>query len=147
MDFSKFSRILESFVPSKARPLAPRPYLVPSIYLTCVFGSFLPPGKVRAGSVALTVGYLIAQIPKATAGDVASDVLTPIQAVLCLAQWFDFYMFHRPDQFYRLSDKEHPPQTLWEKFKWYLDLNASMRGIGWNWQVKNIPTQPHTTKW
>jgi len=94
---------------------------------------------------------LIAQIPKATTGDVASDVLTPIQAVLVLMHWFDFYILHDPNDFRRsgVSEDDVKKRSVWERFKWYADLNTSMRGIGWDWRVKNIPepTLSSPTKW
>ena len=31
--------------------------------------------------------------------------------------------------------------------EWHFDLAMSMRGVGWNWQVKNIPQVTPKTKW
>jgi hypothetical protein len=30
---------------------------------------------------------------------------------------------------------------------WQFDLMTSLRGIGWNWKVKNIPEAAPATKW
>ena len=30
---------------------------------------------------------------------------------------------------------------------WHFNLMTSMRGVGWNWRVKNIPSIPPQTKW
>ena len=40
-------------------------------------------------------------------------------------------------------------EGVWERIKWYTDLNASARGIGWDWEVKNIPGLPLSmrSKW
>lgn len=138
------TNLLQSFVPSTARPLVPRPHLVPSIYLTCIVGSFLPPGIIRSSTVAIVVTALIAQIPRATTGDIASDVLVPIQATLVLMHWLDFYILHESSEYRRHGDSENEARKkgVWERLKWYIDLNASARGIGWDWQVKNVPELP-----
>lgn len=136
--------LLQTFVPSAAGSLAPRPHLVPSIYLTCIVGSFLPPGIIRSGSVVAIVSVLIAEIPKPGTGDIASDVLTPIQAVQVLMHWVDFYVLHDPGDYKRhgVSEVEVKERGIWERFKWYADLNTTMRGVGWDWEVKNIPHLP-----
>lgn len=101
--------------------------------------------------MALTVSYLIAEVPRATTGDVASDVLTPIQALLVLIHWVDFYIVHDPQTLKRrgVSESEVKQKGWWERFKWYGDLHTTSRGIGWDWEVKNIPKAAPlaTTKW
>ena len=94
----KVTTPLQSFVPSTAQPLAPRPHLVPSSYLTCIVDSFLPPGIIRSTSVAVAISALIAQMPKATTGDIVPDMLMPIQAILVLMDWLDFYVLHDPSE-------------------------------------------------
>lgn len=97
----KVTTPLQPFVPSTAQPLAPRPHLMPSIYLTCIVGSFLPPGIIRSASIAVAISALIAQIPQATTGDIVSDVLMPIQTILVLVHWLDFYVLHDPSEYTR----------------------------------------------
>jgi len=142
--------LLPSFVPSSARPLRSRPYLSPSIYFTCIAASLLPPGGIRAltGTAALT--YLIIQIPKYTEGTVAADNLLPIQAVLLLLHWIDFFVLNSPDQFLRAKDHRAAAvqQSLWDKLGRHFDLCTAARGIGWDWQVKNVPVaRTETSKW
>lgn len=141
--------IFKSLVPDKARPLQPRPYLLQTIYLTCAFGALLPPGKLRAGSVSVIVCALITQIPKYTTGDVNQDAVTPIFATLLLAHWIDVFILHSPEEFSRRKDGGKRPRTWREKLWWSLDLNSTMRGIGWNWEVKNVPDAAPiaTPKW
>ncbi|CZR63400.1 uncharacterized protein PAC_13297 [Phialocephala subalpina] len=138
-----------SFVPDRARPLASRPYLIPAIYLTCIFGSLLPQGRARSISVTATLIYLIAPIPKCTTGQRASDLLLPTQGILVLVGWLDFFVLHSPNEFYRLKDKDKPPQTALGRLGWHADLCSVMRGVGWNWQVKNVPeaADPKIAKW
>jgi hypothetical protein len=75
-----------SFVPEKARPLAARPHLIPSIFVVCLAGSVLPPGLLNTLSIGTIALYLSAQIPKATAGKVPSDYMLPIQAIIFITQ-------------------------------------------------------------
>ncbi|KAH6717988.1 membrane bound O-acyl transferase family-domain-containing protein [Leptodontidium sp. MPI-SDFR-AT-0119] len=137
------------FIPDKARPLAPRPHLIPSIYLTCVIGSLLPQGKLRALSVTSVLIYLIAQIPKFTTGVLAQDSLGPIQATLSLLHWLDFFVFHSQNDWVRAKDAGVPRKGWKQKLGWSWDLNIAMRGIGWNWRVNNVPggAPVGTLKW
>lgn len=142
-------KMLSSFVPDKARPLAPRPYLIPCIYLTCVLGSLLPQGKLRALSVTSVLIYLIVQIPKATTGELALDSLNPINATLLLLHWFDFFVFHSQDDWKRIEDRGVLRKNWKQRLGWSWDLSISQRGVGWNWKVKNVPegAPVGTTKW
>ncbi|KAF4633757.1 hypothetical protein G7Y89_g4360 [Cudoniella acicularis] len=140
-----------SILPDKARPLAPQPWLIPSMYLLCISGSLIPEGIVRSASVTLGLMYLALRIPKYTLGEVPQDYLFPIQALQAILHWIDFYVIHSPDDFSRAKDgtSPPPPKTAWGKLKQAWDLNTTMRGIGWNWQVKNIPeaASEGTTNW
>ena len=39
---------------------------------------------------------------------------------------------------------EEDCDTSWEKLKWGVRLATTMRGIGWNWQVKGVPQHPNS---
>lgn len=132
--------MFSSFVPDKARPPCSRPYLIPLIYLTSMAASLLPAGKIRAISGTAGLLFLCAQVPKCTTGNVAMDNLLPIQAVLVLLHWIDFFVLNSPSEFVRTKDRERVAQeAFWGRLRWTFDLHATMRGIGWNWKVKNIP--------
>ncbi|KAL2066309.1 hypothetical protein VTL71DRAFT_2380 [Oculimacula yallundae] len=141
--------ISDYFVPDKGRPLAPQPHLIPSIYLTCMFGSMLPQGKLRAFSVTSILLYIIAQIPKSTTGDLAQDCLRPMQATFVLLHWLDFFVFNSQDDWSRSEDAGTPRKGWKQSFGWSVDLNTAMRGIGWNWKVNNVPDSVPlgTSKW
>jgi hypothetical protein len=138
-----------SFVPDKARPLAARHYLIPSIYAVCLAGTILPPSLLNTLSVSSITLYLSAQIPKATSGRVAHDYMLPIQALIFVTHWVDFCVIHSPNEFSRDKDKDKVPKTWWEKLSWALGLTTTYRGIGWNWKVKNVPeaAPASVTKW
>lgn len=141
--------MLSPFIPNKARPLQARPYLIPSIYLTCIAASSLPPGKIRGLLGVGALAFWLIQIPKYTQGSTAEDNLLPIQAGLLLLHWIDFFVLHSPNEFFRLTDsRKGLHQTFWEKLSWNFNLCTSMRGVGWNWQVKNIPAvETQHPKW
>jgi hypothetical protein len=138
-----------SFVPDKARPLAARPYLIPSIFLACLAGSILRPGPFNSLSITAIGLYLSSQIPKATTGQPPQDYLLPIQAFITIVHWMDFCVLHSPKEFSRVKDKGKIPNAWWAKLSWAWDLNTTLRGIGWNWKVKNVPLAPSlsVTKW
>lgn len=138
-----------SFVPDKARPLAARPHLIPSIFLTCLAGSVLPTGSFNSLCIGAVALYLSSRISKATSGKPTEDYMLPIQAAILIIQWIDFCVLHSPDDFSRLKDKGKIPTTWREKLSWAWDLNTTYRGIGWNWTVKNVPPAVplSTRKW
>ena len=140
---------IPSFVPHVAGPLIPRPFLIPSIFLTCLCGSVLPPGKPRAVIITSTAVYLFVQTLNVTSGSNVHDVLQATQGGLLLLHWLDFFILHSPEKEYsRINDSDKPvPQSGWEKLGWAWDLSTSMRGIGWNWKVKNIPDATIFPKW
>jgi len=136
-----------SFVPDKARPLASRPFLIPSIYAVCLAGTILSPSLLSTISVTAAALYLFAKIPAATSGKIPHDYMLPIQALIFISQWIDFCVIHSPTEFSRDKDKEKVPKTWLEKLSWSWGLNTTYRGIGWNWKVKNVPeAAPLSTK-
>jgi len=101
---------------------------------------------------------------------VIQDGLLPIQGLIIFAHWVDFYLLREPErEFYRVKDvkdgdvkgrevggrgkgKERKiveGQNEGERkgLGWHFELMTSMRGAGWNWRVKNIPSAPPQTKW
>jgi len=138
-----------SLVVDPARPIAARPYLLPSFYLTCIIGSFFSQSKTRDASVTTILIYLIIQIPKCATGEKDLDLLLPMLGVLALVRWLDFFVFHSPRDFYRPKDKENVPKSFLGQLGWHISLCTSMRGVGWNWQVNNVreAADERTTKW
>ncbi|KAH8678573.1 membrane bound O-acyl transferase family-domain-containing protein [Tricladium varicosporioides] len=131
------------FVPDTARPLAPRPYLIPSIYIVCILGPLLPRSKARSVGVTLAILYLCFQIPKYTYGEKIQDYMFPIQALQAIIGWLDMYIIHSPDEFHLNGEKikvdEKVKKGWWKKLKESWLMNTTNRGVGWNWEVKNVP--------
>jgi hypothetical protein len=150
----------------------PPPFLVPTIFLVSLGGSLLPPGRARALSITAVLSCLLAQFRHPT-GDVIQDGLLPIQGLIIFSHWVDFYLLHGPErEFYQVRDVkdvkdgdvkgreaggkgegkerenvEGKNEGGRQGLGWHFDLMTSMRGVGWNWRVKNIPSSPSQTKW
>ena len=76
--------------------------------------------------------------------------MNAVNVCLALLKYVDFSVLRIPEQeLYRIhpdgtteTTKEIEEMTLWQKFKWNLDLYTTTRGIGWNWCVKNVDPVP-----
>jgi hypothetical protein len=148
--------MLHSLTRAQLLPYPPGPFLVPTIFLTSFCGSFLAPGKVRSLCVTGILAYLVSLVVKYPTGSLANDALLPIQALILLTQWVDLYVLHTPEkEFRRVRDVKNENEgdvklerTGWRaKLKWVWDLKTTVRGVGWNWSVKNIPVEAPKTKW
>lgn len=146
-------KMFSSFVSDTARPLAPQPYLIPSIYIVCILGPLLPRSKARSIGVTLAILYLCLQIPKFTYGEKIQDYMFPIQALQAIIGWLDMYIIHSPDEFHLNGEKikvdEKVKKGWWETFKESWLMNTTNRGVGWNWEVKNVPkaAPAGTSRW
>jgi hypothetical protein len=104
---------------------------------------------------------LLAQFRYPT-GDVVQDGLLPIQGLILFTHWIDFYLLHNTErEYFKVKDTEGKEGREGKEVTeakvggrsgrkglgWHFDLATSMRGVGWNWQVKNIPQTTQKTKW
>jgi hypothetical protein len=144
-----------SLLREKLQLLPVGPFLVPAIFLVSLGGSLLPPGKTRSLPITAVLAYLLAQFRHPT-GDVIQDGLLPIQGLILFAHWVDFYVLHDTErEYFRVKEgaAEKGQGNDWEKtgtrrsLGWHFDLATSMRGVGWNWRVKNLPQMTPKTKW
>jgi hypothetical protein len=107
-------------------------------------------------SITAVLGYLLSQFRHPT-GDAIQDALLPIQGLILVAHWCDFYLLHDAEkEYYRLKDtgregngevKGKEKKTFWQRLGWHFDLATSMRGIGWNWKVNHVPETTPKTRW
>jgi len=153
---------------TREKLLAPIPgaMLIPLMFGSSLFGSLLPPGKIRSIAVTSVLGYLAAEVMANPTGKLEQDALLPIQSIIVLSQWVSFYLLHNPEKEYRRvghsknnnskhgereiiekNDEVKLSETWWDKLKWVASLKMTLRGVGWNWEVKNIPPNPPQTKW
>ena len=107
----------------------------------------LPPGQFRQFlAVPSLLGILYYQRHHTT-GRTEQDYLTAINISLLLARLVDACVLHDAEHDFHRVDasgkaretaEEIEKMTLWQKLRWNLDLFTTMRGIGWNWRVKNV---------
>lgn len=132
--------MLHSLLRDKVQLPPAGPFLVPAILIASICGSLLQKGNVRSIGVTSILFYLLRQISRHRTGDLIQDGLLPIQGLILFLHWFDFFVLHTPErEYFRLKDKVDETKTRWGNLGWHFDLNTSLRGIGWNWKVKNIP--------
>jgi hypothetical protein len=107
----------------------------------------LPRGHLRKIVAIPPSLWLLYNLRQHTTGKRADDYLMAVNVSMTLARFIDVCVLHDAEtDLYRTNPDGSPKETaediqrmtLWQKFRWNLDLFMTMRGVGWNWQVKNI---------
>ncbi|OCT51557.1 hypothetical protein CLCR_08724 [Cladophialophora carrionii] len=110
----------------------------------------IPKGQLRnivAIGAIPSILWILYNLRQHTTGKLEEDYLTAINISITLARFIDVCVLHDAEQSLRRvradgSDRETAEDIqrmgLWWKFCWNLDLFTTMRGIGWNWRVKNV---------
>ena len=135
-------------------PSIPTTLLVPTILATSILGGLLPPSKTRTISITTALAYLVSQVLSRRTGDKTQDGFLPIQALVLFGQWVSFFVLHVPEnEYWRVREKQKKEKQgvehdkgWWEKLKWTTSLKMTLRGVGWNWKVKNVPSQSPTSR-
>ena len=115
----------------------------------CVVSLLLPPGILRQSLVIPTIVYLFYRVRQTSLPVGYHDsYLTYIHLLWTLIRWVDFTMLHSPEKdIYRTSEPDgsriETPQDvrsypLHHKLWRNINLVTNLRGIGWNWRVRNI---------
>ncbi|KAK6503777.1 hypothetical protein TWF481_008783 [Arthrobotrys musiformis] len=59
--------------------------------------------------------------------------------------YFLYSGYNTPSNFYKVPrGKEGYPDTIWGRVKWSLSLITALRGVGWNFEVSNLPRRVGT---
>lgn len=142
------SHILDHFAMPAATSKTPIPLLVellwiPGFLAIAIFLQIPQPGPAR---VALGLGIFTTVWSYALTHWVAqpSFLFSPMFGFAVTVRWVYMVVLDTAEVgFFRgaSSDKEESPLKLglWKKLKWSADLWFSWRGVGWNWEVSNIP--------
>ncbi|KAL6820003.1 membrane bound O-acyl transferase family domain-containing protein [Trichoderma camerunense] len=142
------SNILEHFAMPAATSKTPIPLLVellwiPGFLAIAIFLQMPQPGPAR---VALGLGIFTTVWSYALTHWVAqpSFLFSPMFGFAVTVRWVYMVVLDTAEVgFFRGTsyDKEESPLKLglWKKLKWSADLWFSWRGVGWNWEVSNIP--------
>jgi hypothetical protein len=141
-------------------PPADRPYLEVGPTLGASFGVgfvglLLPQGILRRAFAIPPLLFLLYNLRQHTAGAWEQDYLAAIQVTGFLIKTTDLCIVHhaendfwrvKPDGSRRETNQEVHSMSPWRRLLWKLDLWTSIRGIGWNWKVKNVPVVKQTSR-
>ncbi|KAJ9607725.1 hypothetical protein H2200_007803 [Cladophialophora chaetospira] len=114
----------------------------------------LPQGAFRKTIAIPPILWILYNMRQHTTGKPEEDYLTAINVSMALARFLDVCVLRDAEKEFRRvntdeSARETPNEikkmTLWQKLRWNLDLFTTMRGIGWNWRVKNVDEVPLDT--
>ena len=131
---------------------------IPGFYVETIYflyaTTFLIPWKsARVFFTFPLLLFLAVARPAFTAGSIGEDYNGGIPVFLLTAAYIDFIVLspledehvrfmgpRLPEEYKRDRFNEDSSTTLWQKVKWTLRLTTTTRGIGWTWQVKNVPS-------
>ena len=117
----------------------------------CITTLLLPQGPLRKIIAVPPMIWLLYNLRQHTTGKGEEDYLTAVNISMTLARFVDVCVLRdaekelrrvNPDGSARETANDIQKMTRWQKFRWNLDLFMTMRGIGWNWRVKNVEEVP-----
>ncbi|KAI2466734.1 hypothetical protein F4781DRAFT_336972 [Annulohypoxylon bovei var. microspora] len=136
-------------------PLAERaslpPLHMPAAYAAVLLGYFVGPGPAQTFCVTHVLLLLAAFRPFYTTGDVVSDYTMSSTFFVMWIAYLDHGLkgegspryVGRPDRPLPGGGVgERDSETWVRKLGWAVRLTTTPRGIGWDWQVKNVPPHP-----
>lgn len=145
---------LATFYPNlEKRHDLPR-WWVPGSIIVFAVTPLIPGARTRMFSILPILIILAAGKPAFTAHSVSDDYGGAFPALAMPLAFLDFFVLSllegKEVRFMGRLDSgkaaagvsEDDCTTTWKKMKWALRLATSMRGIGWDWQVKGVPQHP-----
>jgi hypothetical protein len=139
-------------------PLANRPvraggFILVPFMLICTTSYLLPPGRPRVLFTLPPLLYLLLQVRRTTSGTHAEDYMLAVNIFQFFYRYLASVLFSTAeDDMYRVvmsgekkgmrEPEDARTMDLWPKLKWSAHFCFSMRGIGWNWRVKNVDDVP-----
>lgn len=110
----------------------------------------LPQGAARSFTGLPPILYIAYNLRRCSTGKIENDYLNAINVFTCLMRYLDFCVINVPERdFHRVrpdgnaeTESDVRNMTIWQKFRWNFDLFMTMRGVGWNWRVKNVEAVP-----
>lgn len=141
------------FFPPANRPVQNSGVVLVPFILICNSSLLLPPGRPRVLLTLPPLLYLLSQVRRTTTGINAEDYMCAINIAQFSYRYVTSVLFAYPERdMYRIvtsgenkgTREPEDPQSmeLWSKLKWSMHFWFSMRGIGWNWLVKNVDDVP-----
>lgn len=128
------------------RPLRPVDSSVAAANGVAILTLLLPQGTARSIAGAPPLLWTAYNLRRYSTGKVEEDYLNAINVFTCLMRYVDFCVVNVPERDFRRvrPDGSTEPEshvrnmTIWQKVCWSLELFMTMRGVGWNWKVKNV---------
>lgn len=140
-----------TYFPPAHRPYAPDSQMLLCANLIVASALLLPPGRYHRNLIALP-GLLFTAyaLRRHSSGKVEVDYLDAVNSSTLFLKWLDFAVLRVPERSAaRVRDDgsvetadEVEKLTVWGKLKWVLSLLGTVRGVGWNWKVKNVDDVP-----
>ncbi|KAF3065262.1 hypothetical protein GL218_02728 [Daldinia childiae] len=128
---------------------SPLPILyTPGAFVVLVFGYAIGPSPIRTTTISLLLILFALQRPCYTIGNAAQDYGLSGWFIVFLLLFLDFSSTNprwvgQIDESSSRKDKKgiarYDPETWPQRLSWALRLATTLRGIGWDWQVKSVP--------
>jgi hypothetical protein len=139
--------------PPSNRPRKAGEFVLVPFMLVCNTSLLLPSGRARVLLTLPPLLYLLAQVRHTTSGINAGDYMLAINVSQLFYRYITSVLFTTPEtQMHRVIingenkgmriPEDPPTMDLWSKLKWSMHFWFNMRGVGWNWQVKNVHEVP-----
>jgi hypothetical protein len=139
--------------PPLNRPVKAGEFVLVPFMLVCIASLLLPSGRTRVLLTLPPLLYLLAQVRRTTSGINAVDYMLAINISQLFNRYVTSVLFTTPEtHMHRVvirgekkgmrKPEDAATMDLWSKLKWSLDFWFNMRGVGWNWQVKNVHEVP-----
>ncbi|KAI0095915.1 hypothetical protein F4814DRAFT_435407 [Daldinia grandis] len=146
--------MLEHFINPFYPPIeerSPLPILyTPGAFAILVFGYAIGPGPIWIATISSLLVISALQRPCYTAGNAARDYGLSGWSIVFLLLFLDFsttnprWIGRRDGSSSREDNNkgittQRDPRTWLQRLAWALRLATTLRGVGWDWQVKGVP--------
>jgi hypothetical protein len=139
--------------PPSNRPVRAGELVLVPFMLVCIASLLLPSGRARVLLTLPPLLYLLTQVRSTTSGINAADYMLAINISQLFHRYVTSVLFTTPETHMQRvvirgekkgmrKPEDAETMDLWSKLKWSLDFWFNMRGVGWNWQVKNVHEVP-----
>ena len=143
------------YFPPHDRPLTSTPAILGPAYLISTTSLFLPRSfPFRAYLPIPPILYLAYHTRTHRLDSTAEDYLIAIDLAWLLIRWCDIAIAHDPERDLRRITNDETKKlestedvrnlSKWQRLTRTLNLITNCRGVGWNWQVKNIDASEAT---
>ncbi|KAI0897392.1 membrane bound O-acyl transferase family-domain-containing protein [Annulohypoxylon nitens] len=149
---SRIANLFSAYPPLAERTPLP-PQQIPAAYAVVLLGYVLGRGPFLTFGITHVLTLLAYFRPFFTSGDVVTEYTMSSMFIVLWMTYMDHALRGGGGPRYRGREGGKGPgavvwvgardeKTWMGKVKWALRLTTTMRGIGWDWRVKNVPPHP-----